>query len=417
MAGIDECTSVRLPVDSTAFRSARAISRTLKDAGHEAWIVGGSVRDLIMGIVPHDWDIATSARPEQVLSLFDRTVPVGVQFGVVIVRKSGLDFEVATFRADCGYSDGRRPDGVRFTDLREDVLRRDFTVNGLALDADTGEVVDLVGGLADIRSRVIRAIGDPELRFAEDRLRQLRAIRFAAVTGFEIEPATFAAIKRNPASIGSVSVERIAAEYTKMLAAADPAAGIALALDSGLLAATMPELRDDESNRMAIKVLDALKGSDTMLMWAALLMQLGPAGAAGTMHRLKQSNRDAAAVSTILENMEGATRLPMTDVAMEKRLLRQPWIEEGLRLLAACTAISGGSMAPVEIAGSKLAGYSESDLRPAPVVTGNDCLALGAVAGPGIAATLREIEDEQLRGRITTRDQAIEFIRNKLNRR
>ncbi len=410
-------TSVVLPEGSASFRAARRISRTLKGAGHDAWIVGGSVRDLVMGIEPHDWDIATSARPEQVLALFDRTIPVGVKFGVVIVRMAGMDFEVATFRADCGYTDGRRPDGVRFTDLREDVLRRDFTVNGLAMDADTGVVIDLVGGMADIGNRLIRAIGDPELRFGEDRLRELRAVRFAAVTGFAIEPATLDAIRRNAVFIGSVSVERIAAEYTKMLTAGDPAGGFRLAVESGLLAETIPELCDPGENDLAIRTLDLLNGSGACVMWAAVLAQLGPAGAITAMHRLKQSNRDAAAVSSILEIAADAVSFPPADLAVEKRLLGRELIAEGLRLAEARFVAAGKSTGPIITARKKLAGYSRADLHPAPLVTGNDCLAAGAASGPGIARTLREIEDEQLRGAISTRAQALEYIRKSLDRR
>lgn len=416
MTDFAERTSVALPIDSGSFRAARRISQILKKAGFEAWIVGGSVRDLIMGLEPHDWDIATSATPDRVLALFDRTIPVGVQFGVVIVRMAGLDFEVATFRADCGYSDGRRPDLVRFTDLREDVLRRDFTVNGLALDADTGEVVDMVGGLADIRDGLIRAIGDPELRFREDRLRELRAVRFAAVTGFAIEPATFLAIRRNAAFVDQVSVERISGEYTKMLQGTDPATGFSLAVESGLLAATIPELSDADQNRLAVGVLDRLKGSGILLMWAAILAPLDASGAEAVMRRMKQSNRDMAGVSAIIENMRDTEKLPVPDVAVEKRLLRRPWFAEGLRLLQARLSIAGGSMKPVEIAHDLLGRYSDADLNPAALVTGNDVLAAGAASGPGIARTLREIEDGQLCGSITTREQALEFIRDGLKK-
>jgi len=405
--------TVELPVESKSFRAARNIAKILNKAGFEAWLVGGSVRDMVMGIEPHDWDIATSATPDRVLKLFDRTIPVGVQFGVVIVRMSGFDFEVATFRADCGYSDGRRPDEVRFTDLREDVLRRDFTMNGLALDAETGTVVDLVGGISDIREGLIRAIGDPDLRFEEDRLRQLRAVRFAAVTGFEIEPATLEAIRRNAAFISRVSVERISAEFQKMLLARDPARGFVLAAGTGLLAAAIPELPQGDAQRLTALVIDRLRGSGAGLMWAALLRELGHEGATATLRRLKRSNRDITEVSGIIENSQDATSLPLNDVAATKRLVRRPWFDEGVRLLEASLAATGESLEPVELARKLAAGYTQDELNPPQLVTGNDILAAGAARGPGIAGLLREIEDEQLRGSINTRPQAIEFIRKR----
>ena len=177
---------ISLPVGDANFDGAREVVSILRRAGHEAWIVGGAVRDMISGAIPPDYDIATSALPEQIIKLFKKTVLVGVQFGVIRVRLKGFEYEVATFRTDVGYSDGRRPDAVRFTNLFEDVQRRDFSINGLALDPETGEIIDHVGGQQDLKAGVIRAIGDPNQRFSEDHLRPLRAVRFATKTGFQI---------------------------------------------------------------------------------------------------------------------------------------------------------------------------------------------------------------------------------------
>ncbi|HOD06494.1 MAG TPA: CCA tRNA nucleotidyltransferase [Myxococcota bacterium] len=400
--------SVRLPLESESFETARGICRVLGRAGFEAWIVGGSVRDLVMGVSPHDWDIATSATPDKVISLFPRTIAVGVQFGVVIVRMHGLDFEVATFRADTGYSDGRRPDSVRFTDLREDVLRRDFTLNGLALDPETGAVVDLVGGIQDIADRLIRAIGDPEMRFQEDRLRPLRAIRFAAVTGFMIEPLTFEAIRRNAPFITQVSVERIAAEYSKMLTARDPSTGYRLAAASGLLAATIPEL--DPGDPTTPLVLDRLKGSAGDLMWAAMLHRVGPAGAADTLRRLKMPGRDCTAVSSIIQTALDLRTIRIDDVAAHKRILRRQSTPDALRLLRAWLEASGSTRTPAETADELLARYDTAALNPPALINGNDVLAAGIPNGPGIAAILKQVEDAQLRGSIGTREEALEML-------
>ena len=290
-----------LPNDNPALKGARRIARMLSAAGFEAWLAGGSVRDLLMGRTPMDFDIATSARPEQVIAIFDRTIPVGVRFGVVIVRMYGFDYEVATFRSDIGHSDGRRPDDVRFTDLHEDVKRRDFTMNGIVCDPVSGCVVDLVGGIDDIRNGVIRAIGDPAERFREDRLRQMRAIRFAAQTGFSIEPATLAAVAENAPFIVKVSAERIAEEYRKLLESGDPARGLELAARTGTLNHTIPELSADAAGS-AVELARRLSGGPIELMWAAVLQSLDPQKAGDVLRRLRRSNAMIDSVVAILSD-------------------------------------------------------------------------------------------------------------------
>jgi putative nucleotidyltransferase with HDIG domain len=220
------------------------ILRKLRENGHEAFFVGGGVRDLLLGRAPKDWDIATDARPDRIEALFPKTLPLGKAFGIiVVVPPEGAPVEVATYRADAPYADGRRPSAVAFTHAREDALRRDFTVNALLLDPDTGEIRDYVNGRADLAARVIRAIGDPAVRFAEDHLRLLRAVRFAATLGFTIEPATFAAIRQLAPKIRLISAERIRDELFRLLTES-PQAGAALQLlrDSGLLQEILPEI-------------------------------------------------------------------------------------------------------------------------------------------------------------------------------
>jgi poly(A) polymerase len=417
---------VQLPAGEAVFEGAAHVVAVLRDAGHEAWIVGGAVRDLLRGLRPVEYDIATSARPEAVMALFRRTVPVGVQFGVVRVRHRGTEYEVATFRADAGYSDGRRPDAVRFTDLREDVRRRDFTMNGLAMDAATGEVVDLVEGVADLRAGVIRAIGDPRARFAEDRLRPLRAVRFAAQTGFAIEPATLAAVRECAAEVAVVSAERVREELSRTLRSTRPGAGVRLLRDTGLLAVVLPDLRGAGADvgiaadltlagadvGIAADALDALAaaGAGEDARWAALLWELGPDGADGAMARLKQSNRARRATSKAIAAGLAMAGLPFADVAAEKRLLRDEGAIAGLAALAARVEATAGDPRPAACARARLAAWGPGDLDPPRLATGTDVMAAGVAPGPAVARALVALEDAQLRGTVTTREAALEFL-------
>src|SRR5262245_795849 len=217
------------------------VIKELRRHGHEAYFVGGCVRDMVMKIEPADYDVATSAHPEQIVKIFPRTESIGAQFGVVLVIQKGHPFEVATFRSDEAYIDGRRPTGVVFTDAKQDVLRRDFTINGLLYDPLTGEVIDYVNGRADIDAKIVRAIGDPHARFEEDKLRILRAIRFGARLGYTIEPATWNAVRAMASKIHQVSSERIRDELTRVLTEGQAARGMRMVHESGLRAEIVPE--------------------------------------------------------------------------------------------------------------------------------------------------------------------------------
>jgi len=227
----------------TSEQLSHHVVKRLRGAGHKAWLVGGCVRDLLLGRPPKDFDVATSARPGIVTELFHRSEQVGAHFGVVLVREEAAQVEVATFRSDDIYSDGRRPDRVHFeTDPREDVLRRDFTINALLLDPESGDVLDYVGGRADLEQGIVRAIGDPEIRFGEDHLRLLRAVRFAARLRFRIEPATMSAIQRLHALILKVSAERVRDELVRILTEGGARYGFELLDESGLLGDLLPEI-------------------------------------------------------------------------------------------------------------------------------------------------------------------------------
>ena len=268
---------------------AREIIHALRRAGHQAWLVGGCVRDLLLGIPPKDFDVVTDARPERIIELFPNSGLVGAHFGVVLVRRNGASVETATFRSDCDYADGRRPTGVRFeTDPRRDALRRDFTVNALMMDPDSGQVLDYAGGREDLTRRSIRAIGDPDARFREDHLRQLRAIRFAARLGFEIEPATFDAIRRNHAAIRRVSAERIRDELVRILTEGGARRGFEMLDATGLLQDVLPEVAAMKGVAQppeyhpegdvwvhTLMLLEQLNRPTVTLAWGALLHDVG----------------------------------------------------------------------------------------------------------------------------------------------
>src|SRR5262245_24734923 len=241
---------------------AIGIVKELRSHGHEAYLVGGCVRDMVMNIEPADYDIATSARPEQIMEIFPRTEPVGAQFGVVLVIHEGHPFEVATFRSDQAYIDGRRPTGVVFTDAKQDVLRRDFTINGLLYDPVSGEVLDFVNGRADIQAKIVRAIGDPHARFDEDKLRILRAIRFGARLGYTIEPVTWDAVRAMAPKIHQVSSERVRDELTRILTEGQAARGIRMLEESGLRREILPELQLTHHIERSLDLLEVASSYD-----------------------------------------------------------------------------------------------------------------------------------------------------------
>ncbi len=408
-----EAIQVDLPDKDTAFAGARRMVRALREAGHEAFLVGGAVRDLVMGIRPREYDVATSARPGEVQALFRHTIPVGVQFGVVRVRLRGREYEVATYRADLGYTDGRRPDGVRFTNLREDVLRRDFTMNGLALDPETGEVVDLVGGLEDIRAGVIRAIGRAAERFEEDRLRPLRAVRFAAQTGFRIEEATWAAVREAAGEVRRVSMERVRDEVHRMLLTARPGLGLRLMHEAGILAAVLPTLAEavGEDVGTVARVLNRLAGRGAEVLWAALAWPLGPEGAGRLARALRHSRRMVEAMRGVTEAGRLIRTLPHPDVAAEKRLLRSPHAAGAVEVLDAWIAETGADAGCVRHARERLRAWTREDLYPPRLVTGREAMEAGLEPGPAVGQALRAIEDAQLRGEVRNRDDAIRWLR------
>ncbi|MFH0910077.1 MAG: CCA tRNA nucleotidyltransferase [Planctomycetota bacterium] len=425
--------------------TALGILRALRRAGHEAYFCGGCVRDMLLGRAPVDWDIATSATPEAIEGLFPKTVGVGRAFGVMLVREAGRQVEVATFRADSPSGDGRRPDAVRFSSAREDVLRRDFTVNGLLYDPEGRTILDFVRGREDLERRLVRAIGDPGRRFSEDHLRLLRAVRFAAALEFELEAETRAAVQRLAGLARLVSAERTAGELTRMLTSGHAGRALRLLEETHLLLHVLPEVASlrglpqpeafhpegDVFTHTAL-MLDALPaGSDPALAWAALLHDVGKAGTLSLTDRIRfheHPEEGARSSRAILERLrrpsvlvEGVTALVRGHMrlaslqemreAKRRRALRDPLFSLHLELHRLDCLASHGDLAPYEYA---LRAWEEERARPepeAPLLTGHDLIALGHAPGPRFSVILEAVEDARLEGRLATREEALAFVR------
>src|SRR6185436_14024742 len=292
----------------------------LRRHGYEAYFVGGCVRDMVMGIEPADYDIATSARPEEIMKIFPRTESIGAQFGVVLVIYQGHPFEVATFRSDEAYVDGRRPTGVVFTDAKQDVLRRDFTINGLLYDPLKNEIIDYVNGRADIAARIVRAIGDPHARFEEDKLRVLRAIRFGARLGYTIEPATWDAVRAMAPQVHQVSSERIRDELTRILTEGRAAHGMRMLNESGLRAEILPELEWTDHLEKALGFV--LKGVSPDFATGVLLHHVPIGEVRRIVERLKFSRAEMHHIVALVENLPRFSEVREMSVSTLKRFFR-----------------------------------------------------------------------------------------------
>jgi putative nucleotidyltransferase with HDIG domain len=441
---------------------AAKLIQTLHQRGFQAYLVGGCVRDLLLNREPADYDIATSATPAQVMEIFPETYAVGAQFGVVLVplpekqRTAGAGnvppkaqaIEVATFRSDLGYSDGRRPDEVRFSlDPREDVARRDFTINGMMLDPSTSEVLDFVGGRKDLEAGIVRAIGDPERRFAEDKLRMLRAVRFAARFEYVIEPESLAAIQTLAREIQVVSRERVRDELTKLLTESHARRAFLLLDESGLLKEVLPEIsamkgveqppefhpEGDVFVHTLLLLENLPRPCPPTLAWGALLHDVGkPATfrvapdrirfdnhvdvgvkiAEEICERLRFSNHDTAQVLALVDNHMRFGHVTRMKESTLKKFLRLPAFDEHLALHRADSLASHGNLSTYELVRAKLAEIPPEKIRPAALVTGDDLIAAGYAPGPRFREILDAVEDAQLEGRLLSRDAALEFVKN-----
>lgn len=450
---------------------ATSIVQTLRREGFRAYLVGGCVRDLLLKREPKDYDVATSATPVEVMRIFPETYAVGAQFGVVLVpiphsegraestavsaQKSSAPeesthpaaVEVATFRSDIGYSDGRHPDEVWFSnDPREDVARRDFTINGMLLDPITDEVLDYVGGRDDLKAGIVRTIGDPEHRFAEDKLRMLRAVRFAARFEYTIEPATFAAIRKLASQIEVVSRERVRDELTRMLTEGHARKAFLLLDETGLLPHVLPEISamhgveqpaqfhpEGDVFVHTLLLLENLPHPCPMtLAWGALLhdvgkpatfrvasdrirfdnhVEVGVKVAEGICRRLRFSNHETEQILSLVDNhmrFGDVTRMKKSTL---KKFLRLPRFDEHMALHRADCLASHRNLATYDFIREKRAEIPPETIRPRPLVTGEDLIAQGHAPGPKFREILNAVEDAQLEGRLPSRDAALEFLR------
>lgn len=398
-------------------RAAVEIANELIAAGHIAYLAGGSVRDRLRGESPHDHDIATDATPARVREIFPRAHGVGESFGVMLVRRHGRSVEVATFRSDGTYADGRRPDSIRFGGPREDALRRDFTINGLFEDPRTGEVVDFVDGQRDIVEGVIRCIGDPALRLAEDQLRALRAVRFAARFEYRIEPATEAAIAESAATLTGVSRERIGQELRRMLAHPTRSRAVELierlGLDTPIFGeAVAPSVRRRLAGLPAAAefvealvawMLDREEGAERLSNDASTELALAKRWSAWC-RAIVCSNAERADGASILEALTGIAMWPTIGVARRKRCAASPGFG------GAMTILTGVAPAAAEQLQRDVASLAESGLAPAPLLSGDDLIdALGLTPGPGFRLVLERLYDAQLEGQVRDRGEAIEL--------
>jgi poly(A) polymerase len=438
-----------------------SIVKSLREHGFQAYLAGGCVRDLLLQREPADYDVATSATPEQVMNIFPETYAVGAQFGVVLVplpeeHLAGPDekifpkshaVEVATFRSDLSYSDGRRPDEVRFSnDPREDIARRDFTINGMMLDPVSGEVLDFVGGRKDLAAGIVRAIGDPALRFAEDKLRMLRAVRFAARFEYEIEPETFSAIQRAAHEINAVSHERVRDELTRMLTEGHARRAFLLLDECGLLPQVLPEISAMKGVEQppefhpegdvfvhTLLLLNHLpQPCPPTLAWGALLHDVGkPATfrrapdrirfddhvdvgvkiAEEICERLRFSNSDTAQILALVQNHMRFGHVTRMKESTLKRFLRLPAFEEHLALHRADSLASHRNLATYDLIRQKLAETPPASIRPPRLLTGEDLIAAGYTPGPKFREILEAIEDAQLEGRLRSYDAALELVK------
>lgn len=392
--------------------TARWVVRRLREAGHEAFFAGGSVRDMLMGHESTDYDIATSATPHEVKKLFGHVLLVGAKFGVAMVIRDGRKVEVTTFRSDLSYQDGRRPEGVRFATPEEDAQRRDFTINGMFYDVEADRIVDFVGGREDLERKVLRTIGCADDRFSEDYLRMLRAVRFTVRFDFSMDPATASAVRRHAAKITAISGERIFEELSKMLSNASAARAMEMLADLGLMPHVLPELFEDQRwFRLLPRVRDVAGRGDLLMTLAAMLGELPAGQIAAIVRRWGAANdlRDALIwLASHLGEWALAVDWPLCDFKRmlahrHSRRLRSLWVLEERRATGKTTCCRGIARRASRIDPKKL--------LPSPLVTGKDLQDQGVPPGPDLGRMHKALYDAQLNEEFSTRKAAMKAAR------
>jgi len=429
-------------------RAARKVAEILRDRGHIAYFAGGCVRDMVRGLTPRDYDIATDARPENVQALFPRTYAVGAHFGVIIVLEDGFQFEVATFRSDEAYIDGRHPSAVHFSSPKEDARRRDFTINGMFLDPASNKVIDLVGGQADIGAKLVRAIGEPAQRLAEDRLRTLRAVRFATALDYQIDKRTWDALVASASSINQISAERIRDEVVRIFLSPSRVRGWDLLDASGLMSAILPELQAMKGvlqpeqfhpegdvfvhTRLMLSLLPDIVS--VPLVFAVLFHdvakpvtsrvdetgrirfnehdRIGAEMTEAIMRRLRFSGAEIEATVEMVRQHMVFKDAPKMRIAKLKRFMARPTFDEELELHRVDCQSSHRMLDNYEFLLRKREEFANEPIIPPPLVRGDDLIAFGLKPGPKFGEILEAVETRQLEGKLRTRDEALNWVKS-----
>ena len=426
---------------------AREVAARLRESGHIAYFAGGCVRDMVRGLAPKDYDIVTDARPEAVQKLFPRTYAVGAHFGVIIVIEAGFQFEVATFRSDDAYIDGRHPSAVHFSSPEEDAQRRDFTINGMFYDPVAEKVIDFVGGCADIDAKLVRAIGDPARRFAEDRLRMLRAVRFATVLDYQIDKKTWDALVAGASSINQISAERIRDELVRIFLSPNRVHGWDLLDSSGLMAAILPELEAMKGvlqpeqfhpegdvfvhTRLMLQLLP--ESVSVPLVFAVLFHdvakpvtatvdktgrirfnehdRIGAEMTEAILRRLRFSGAEIESTVEMVRQHMVFKDVPNMRVAKLKRFMARPTFGEELELHRVDCESSHRMLDNYEFLLRRREEFANEPIIPPPLVRGDDLIALGLKPGPKFGEILEAVETRQLEGTLRTKEEALEWVK------
>jgi poly(A) polymerase len=427
--------------------AARRIALRLRESGHIAYFAGGCVRDLVRGLAPKDFDVATDAPPEIVQKIFPHTYAVGAKFGVIVVVENGTNFEIATFRSDDAYVDGRRPSAIHFSSPEEDAKRRDFTINGMFLDPVANEVIDFVGGRADLEAKLVRAIGEPAQRFTEDRLRMLRAVRFAAVLDYKVDHQTWDALVANAASINEISAERIREELVRIFLSPQRVRGWDLLDSSGLMRAILPEVEAMKGclqpeqfhpegdvfqhtrlmlsllpEKVSVPLVCSVLFHDVAKPVTATVDETGRIrfnehdriGAEMTeaiMGRLRFSRAEIDATVEMVRQHMVFKDVPKMRVAKLKRFMARPTFEDELELHRVDCASSHRMMDNYEFLLCKREEFANEPIIPPPLVRGGDLIALGLKPGPRFGEILEAVETRQLEGTLRNREEALEWLK------
>lgn len=436
--------SLQEQVDPHLLEGALAILKTLHDQGHEAYFAGGAVRDLLLEKSISEIDIATSASPQEIEQLFPKTIPVGKQFGVIVVVQDTNNYEVTTFRKEADYVDGRHPTRVSFTDARHDVERRDFTVNALFLNPFTEEVIDYLNGREDLERKLIRTVGPPQSRFQEDKLRLLRALRFACQLDFEIEGQTYQQVKEHASQLTEVSWERIRDEVLKILTGPDPSRGLKLMSDSGILEVILPEiaamrgvqqppqfhpegdvfvhtclmfeLSQERSETLALEILLHDVGKPPTFIVKERIRfdghaDLGAKMAEEICRRLRISNQQIEEVVDVVKDHLRFIHVQEMRESTLKRFLRKSNFSDHLELHRLDSLASHGKLSSYHFCQEKLEELSQEAMRPKPLINGHDLIGLGLEPGPLFSEIMSAIEDFQLEGKLSSKEETLDWVR------